>query len=97
MKTTTKVALAVGALGVPLGVFTGAFGLEAYGLPGKKNPKITSATDLLLYITFTTALPITIAAETLTIKYQKKKFLWLNVIPFALLASALSSESFRKS
>jgi hypothetical protein len=93
MKTTTKVALAVGALGVPLGVVAGAFGILAYGLPGKKNPNFDSATDVVNYITFTTALPITIAAETLTIKYQKKNFLWLNAIPFALLASAFASEA----
>uniref|UniRef100_A0A6C0JZ86 Uncharacterized protein n=1 Tax=viral metagenome TaxID=1070528 RepID=A0A6C0JZ86_9ZZZZ len=86
MKTTTKVALALGALGVPLGVFAGA-GAAYYGLPGKKNPKLKSASDVMVYITFITALPITIAAETLTIKYQKKKFLWLNTIPFALLIS----------
>jgi hypothetical protein len=87
MKTTTKVALAVGALGVPLGVLTGALGLDAYGLPGK-NHNFKAPGDVVLYITFITALPITIAAETLTIKYQKKKFLWLNTIPFALLASS---------
>jgi hypothetical protein len=50
-----------------------------YGLPGK-NRNLKSAIEVMTYITFTTALPITIAAETLTIKYQDKKYLLLNAI-----------------
>jgi len=86
MKTVTKEALAVGVLGVPLGVVLLGAGLDAYGLPGKTHD-LGENGDVFIYGACITALPITIAAETLTIKYQNKKFLWLNAIPLALFAT----------
>jgi len=73
MKTTTKVALAVSALSVPLGAFISPAGASMIAGGEIKYAPIS-------VVATASALPIAIAASTLATKYQDKKYLLLNAI-----------------
>uniref|UniRef100_A0A6C0K3I7 Uncharacterized protein n=1 Tax=viral metagenome TaxID=1070528 RepID=A0A6C0K3I7_9ZZZZ len=74
MKPTTKVALAVSALSVPLGAIISIGGIS---IIAKKD---WHPLPPLPVVIMASALPRAIAASTLAIKYQDKKYLLLNAI-----------------